>query len=196
MSVPTGTPLSRWRLRLHRAEDLLLSGLLLALLALAIAQILMRVLADAGASWVEPVSRLLVMWLALLGALAATRERRHLAIDALPRLLAPLPRRIAWVVSQLAGAVAAAVLAWLGADLIALELQAPAYLPGGLPSWWGMLVLPLGFGLMALRFLLSALHPPPPLQAPVDIGRDDTEASVDAAAGPGRSTMQRQRQPR
>ncbi|MCB1566462.1 MAG: TRAP transporter small permease subunit, partial [Xanthomonadales bacterium] len=49
--------------------------------------------------WSEPVSRLLVLWLALLGGLAATREGKHIAIDALPRLLPPLWRRIAWSVS-------------------------------------------------------------------------------------------------
>ena len=31
----------------------------------------------------------------------------------------------------------------------------------GIPSWVPMLVLPAGFGLMALRFLLAAMVPPP-----------------------------------
>lgn len=153
--------LARWRRRLVAIEDGLLAFLLLALLAVAIGQILLRVVADAGTSWAEPVSRLLVMWLAVLGALAATRERRHIAIDALPRLLPPRAQRAAWALAQLTAAGICAVLAWLGADLIALELEAPTTLPGGLPSWVGMLVLPFGFGLMALRFAIAALLEPP-----------------------------------
>lgn len=159
--------LARWRRRLVALEDGLLALLLLGLLAVAVGQILLRVVADAGVSWAEPVSRLLVMWLAVLGALAATRERRHIAIDALPRLLPPRGRRAAWVVSQLTAAGICAVLAWLGADLIVLELEAPATLPGGLPSWVGMLVLPFGFGLMALRFVICAVLEPPEHALPV-----------------------------
>jgi TRAP-type C4-dicarboxylate transport system permease small subunit len=162
---PEGGPApARWLRRLHAAEDALLALLVLLLLALALAQIGLRLAADTGFTWAEPVSRLMVMWLALLGALAATRQRKHIAIDALPRLLGPRARRVAWVLAQLTGAVAAGVLAWLALDLIALELEAPSRLPGGIPGWAGMLVLPAGFGLMALRFLLCALAPPPPLR--------------------------------
>ena len=176
--------LARWRRRLVAIEDSLLALLLLALLAVAIGQILLRVLADAGTSWAEPVSRLLVMWLAVLGALAATRERRHIAIDALPRLLPPRAQRAAWAIAQLTAAGICAVLAWLGADLIALELEAPTTLPGGLPSWVGMLVLPFGFGLMALRFTIAALLEPPSyapaLAAP---GADASSGAVGPRSG-------------
>lgn len=157
---------ARWQRRLYAAEDALLGSLLVALLVLAVTQIGLRVFADTGFVWAEPVSRLMVMWLALLGALAATRERRHIAIDALPRLLPPRGRRAAWALSQVAAAVACALLAWLSTDLLLLEWEAPGQLPGGIPGWAGMLVMPPAFALMALRFLLSALQPPPPLEAP------------------------------
>ena len=77
----------RWLQRLHRGEDLLLAGLLLALLLLAVAQIVLRLVFETGLVWAEPLSRMGVLWLALLGALGATRKRHHIMIDALPRLL-------------------------------------------------------------------------------------------------------------
>ena len=157
--------LARWRRRLYAVEDALLALLLVLLLLLAVAQIGLRVFADTGFVWAEPVSRLMVMWLALLGALAATRERRHIAIDALPRLLPPRGRRVAWAVSQASAAAACGLLAWLAADLLLLEWEAPGLLPGGIPGWAGMLVMPPAFALMALRFLLAAVEPPPPLEA-------------------------------
>jgi C4-dicarboxylate transporter DctQ subunit len=152
--------LERWLQRLHRAEDLLLAGLLLALLLLAVAQIALRLLFDTGLEWAEPMSRAGVLWLALLGALGATRARKHIAIDALPRVLSPRPQRVAWVISHVAAAVIAASLAWLGAGMVGLEREAPVPFVAGIASWVPMLAFPAGFGLMALRFLLVAVLPP------------------------------------
>ncbi|MEZ5464470.1 MAG: TRAP transporter small permease [Lysobacteraceae bacterium] len=158
---PVNAVAPRWLRGLHRIEDGLLALLLLALLTLAVSQIALRVFFDTGLLWSEPVSRLLVLWLALLGGLAATREGKHIAIDAIPRLLPPLGRRIAWIIAQCGAALIAGALAWYSVSMIELELEVPTYLVGTLPNWVGMLVLPFGFGLMALRFLLSAfLHDP------------------------------------
>jgi TRAP-type C4-dicarboxylate transport system permease small subunit len=152
--------LERWLQRLHRAEDLLLAGLLLALLLLAVAQIALRLLFDTGLEWAEPMSRAGVLWLALLGALGATRARKHIAIDALPRVLQPRAQRVAWVISHVAAAIIAATLAWLGAGMVGLEREAPVPFVAGIASWVPMLAFPAGFGLMALRFLLVAALPP------------------------------------
>lgn len=146
----------RWLQRLHRVEDGLLAALVLALLLLSVTQIGLRVFFDSGLAWGEAAGRAGVFWLALLGALGATRDRRHIAIDALPRFLPPFWRRLSWVVAQLAAAVLCAVLAWLGWDLVELEREAPVPFIEGIPSWVPMLALPIGFGLMAIRFLIAA----------------------------------------
>ena len=146
---------------LHRVEDFLLASLLGCLLLLAIVQIGLRIFFDTGLEWAEPVSRIGVLWLALLGALGATRARRHIAIDALPRVLPPRWQRIAWAVSQLATAVICAMLAWYGWGMVLLEQEVPGLFVPGIPSWWPMLAFPAGFALMSLRFAISALAQPP-----------------------------------
>lgn len=146
---------------LHRFEDLLLALLVLALLALSLTQIGLRVFFNTGLDWAEPVSRAGVLWLALFGALGAARAHRHIAIDALPKILPPLGRRIAWTISQLATAAISAALAWYGHEMVVLERSAPMQFVSGIPSWWPMLVIPFGFGLMALRFAIAAFTPPP-----------------------------------
>jgi TRAP-type C4-dicarboxylate transport system permease small subunit len=146
---------------LHRAEDGLLAALLGALLLLAVAQIALRVFLGSGLEWAEPVSRVGVLWLALLGALGATRTRRHIAIDALPRILPPRLQRAAWAVTQLATSVVCATLAWTGWGMVAFEREAPALFVPGVPSWWPMLAFPAGFALMSVRFLVSAFVEPP-----------------------------------
>lgn len=150
---------ARWLQRLHRAEDALLAALLAALLLLAVAQIVLR-LFDHGLEWAEGVGRMGVLWLALLGALGATRTHKHIAIDVLPRLLPPLPQRIAWVIAQCAAAAIAATLAWYAIGMVRMELEAPLPFVGGIPSWVPMLAVPAGFALMSLRFLLAAATKP------------------------------------
>jgi TRAP-type C4-dicarboxylate transport system permease small subunit len=146
---------------LHRAEDLLLALLLASLLGLALAQIGLRMFFDSGLEWAEPVSRMGVLWLALLGALGATRERRHIAIDALPRLLSPRWQRAAWALTQVATASLCGLLAWYGWGMVQLEREVPGLFVPGIPSWWPMLAFPAGFALMSLRFLAAAFGEPP-----------------------------------
>ena len=155
------TTTARWLRGLHRAEDLLLALLLGSLLALALAQIGLRMFFSTGIEWAEPVERMGVLWLALMGALGATRERRHIAIDALPRLLPPKAQRAAWALTQLATAVLCAVLAWTGWGMLEMEREAPTLFIAGVSSWIPMLVFPAGFALMALRFVVAAFGEPP-----------------------------------
>jgi TRAP-type C4-dicarboxylate transport system permease small subunit len=152
---------ARWLQRLHRFEDLLLAAMLLALVVLAVLQIVLRIGFDSGLQWAESISRAGVLWVALLGALGATRQRQHIMIDAVPRLLGPRARRVMWAGTQVAAAVVAAALAWFGASLVSLEREGPVPFALGIPSWVPMLALPVGFGLMSLRFLLAATLPPP-----------------------------------
>ena len=152
--------LSRLLRGLHRAEDLLLAGLLGGLLVLALLQIGLRVFLDSGLEWAEPVGRMGVLWLALLGALGATRKRRHISIDALARVLPPHLHRAAWAISQLATAAICAALAWYGWGMVLLEQEVPGMFVPGIPSWWPMLAFPAGFALMSLRFAISAFGQP------------------------------------
>ena len=166
---------------LHGAEDGLLAGLLGALLLLSVTQISLRLFFGTGLEWAEPVERVGVLWLALLGALGATRTHRHIAIDALPRLLPPRWQRVAWALTQLATATICAMLAWYGWGMIELEREAPALFVPGIPSWWPMLAFPAGFALMALRFALAAFAQPPEPGAAFEAPASDAPARVDAA---------------
>jgi TRAP-type C4-dicarboxylate transport system permease small subunit len=153
----------RWLERLHRLEDLLLAAMLLALIVLSALQIVLRIGFDSGLVWAEAISRMGVLWVALLGALGATRQRQHIMIDAVPRLLPPRGRQVLWTFTQLAAAGVAGLLAWYGIGLVALERESPVPFVAGIPSWVPMLALPLGFGLMSLRFIIaSTLAPPTP----------------------------------
>lgn len=145
---------------LHRFETYLLAALLTALLLMSVAQIVLRVFFDTGFIWAEAVSRQGVLWLTLLGALSATREKKHIAIDALPRFLPKKSHQIVWTVSQLITAVVAGAVTWYGWGMVQLEREAPGVFVAGIPSWWPMCAFVLGFGLISMRFVFAAFSKP------------------------------------
>jgi TRAP-type C4-dicarboxylate transport system permease small subunit len=89
----------------------------LALLAVVVLGIASRLVND-PLVWTDELARYLMVWLALLGWIIASRRRAHIRItvliDRLPRLL----RLAAEIVIQLALAVFGAVLAWHSLELV------------------------------------------------------------------------------
>ena len=81
--------MTNWVRWLHRIENGILTVLVLILVALAGAQIFMRNAFGGGFSWADPFLRTLVVWTAMLGALAAVRDDKHIAVDVLQRFLPP-----------------------------------------------------------------------------------------------------------
>ncbi|MBK6758569.1 MAG: hypothetical protein IPG70_13625 [Moraxellaceae bacterium] len=55
----------------HRLEDSILVALLLAMIVLAVTQIALRNGFDTGITWADALLRVMVLWIALLGAMVA-----------------------------------------------------------------------------------------------------------------------------
>lgn len=142
---------------LHRVEDALIALLLVALIVLAATQIVARLVFNAGWPWLDPLSRVLVVWIALFGALAAVRDDRHISLDIASFLLRGPLRRYARAATLLLAAGISATLAWYGWRLVELDREGGGTIFGNVPAWQAELCLPLVFGLMALRFFLRAL---------------------------------------
>ncbi len=143
---------------LARMEDALLIGVLLLLMVLAASQIGLRNLGLPTLAWADPVLRSGVMWLALLGAAVATRERRQITVDVLTRALMGWPRRAAGFLTNAFAATVAALLAWQCYRFVRDEYQFGGAWLGDIPSWVPQLPMPLVFGLIALRYALFALN--------------------------------------
>lgn len=68
-------------------ETAVLTVLVVAMIGLAATQILMRNLLGSGFSWADEALRIMVLWVTMAGAVAASGERRHVSIDVLSRYL-------------------------------------------------------------------------------------------------------------
>ncbi len=140
-------------------EDALLVGVFLAMLLLAGAQIVMRNFFGTGLAWIDPLLRILVLWVGMLGAVVATREDRHINIDVLSRF-AP-PAVLPWLkrVVALATTMVCALLAWHTFRFVRDEYAYSDVVVAGLPVWIWQSILPLGFTLMTWRFLFAVAFP-------------------------------------
>jgi TRAP-type C4-dicarboxylate transport system permease small subunit len=140
---------------LLRIEDGLLVVLLGGMILLASAQILLRNLFDTGLVWGDPVLRVLVLWLTMFGAMAATREHHHIHIDLFGRFFSPRLRSLVQGLTDLFAGFVCALLAWHSGRFVWFEFLDGGMLFGALPAWLCESVMPLGFGIMSLRFLFQ-----------------------------------------
>jgi TRAP-type C4-dicarboxylate transport system permease small subunit len=144
--------LNRILLFLHRVEDGILAVLLAAMIIIAAAQIGLRNFFDWNFSWGDSLTRLLVLWVGLLGALAATRENRHISIDVLSHLLPPRGRAATQALGSLFAAAVCGLVAWHAAGFVLDEYSGGSTGLLGLPEWLLHSIVPLGFALIALRY--------------------------------------------
>ena len=147
------TLLLKW---INWLEDSLLVILLSILIILATVQIGLRNIWDSGLVWADPLLRVFVMWLGLLGAMVATRLDNHIRIDICSRYLPPVLQPVSsWVINIFSAAICI-LLAYHGARLVWLDWQSETIAFGQIPAWLCELIIPIGFGMMALRFLVLA----------------------------------------
>ena len=105
-------PLNRLRQVIQRVEDGLLVVTLGSMVLLAGTQILLRSVFDTGISWGDPALRVMVLWVALLGAMVASRNGNHIRIDILTHILPDRYHHVAHRLTDLFTGVVCALLAW------------------------------------------------------------------------------------
>ena len=136
---------------LRRAEDLLASLTLLALVLLPLLETVVRRLFGVGIPGSGPLVLHLTLWVAFLGAALAAREGKLLALATGTFIPAGRWRSIATVVSATVAAAVAMLLAMAALELLLSEREAGTVIAVGVPVWIGQLVLPVSYTLIALR---------------------------------------------
>ncbi len=137
----------------RRIEDIFLAVMLTTMILLAGWQILQRNIIGGGMIWADELLRLLVLWLGLLGAMAASRDNRHVAIDLLLRFLPKKFKPPVQILLHLFTSAVCGTLAFYSYKFVLMEQEYQTEVLTGLPAWWFELILPIGFGMMCLRYL-------------------------------------------
>lgn len=148
--------------RLQRAtavfEDVLLISLLSAMILVAGAQIVLRNLFDGAILWADPLLRVAVLWVGMIGAMVATRSDKQIAIDAVSRFLPHHWKSRFRVITDLFTAAVSAVLAGSAYRLMIGDKDAGGMTIAFVPVWVCESILPVAFSVIALRYLLFAVE--------------------------------------
>ena len=144
---------------LHQVENSALWIALATMLALALLQIVLRNFFDTGLLWIESFLRILVLWLAMLGAMIGTRERNHIRIDILSRFASM--RAKAWLskINALFASMICLVAVYASIRLVIFEYQDGLTAFAWVPVWFCQLILPVGFLVMFLRLARDVVKP-------------------------------------
>lgn len=140
----------------RRIEDSLLVILLTAMIAIGGWQIVMRNLVGTSLSWADESQRLILLWIALLGAVAASRDRKQLRIDLVSRYLTGVPVRFFEAFADLLTCVVSGLIGWYSLEFVRESFGYGDTLVGSLPAWAIQSILPLSFFVIAWRHLLDA----------------------------------------
>jgi TRAP-type C4-dicarboxylate transport system permease small subunit len=153
---------NRWWGRVDRVarsvETWLIVIVLGGLILLGAAQIVLRNFFSISFAWGDGLARLSVLWLGLLGALAASRDGRHITMGALARVLPSKLRIVAGVCADAFGAAVSAALAWASWKFVSDSREFGDTLLGDLPAWWLQAIMPVAFALIAAQFIVQAVR--------------------------------------
>lgn len=136
------------------AEDTVLVLLLGGMIVLAAGQIVLRNFLNVGFIWSDEALRMLVLWVAVAGAVAASRSDRHINIPIFDRFLPGRWGNLKDLVIHGFTAAICGVVAWQGSLFVRSSREFGDLLLGGVPAWILQLVLPVGFGLVCYRYAL------------------------------------------
>jgi TRAP-type C4-dicarboxylate transport system permease small subunit len=153
-------PQHSWLARLSRAgralENALIVVLLGGLILFASAQILLRNVFSIGFTWADGLTRLTVLWLALLGALAASRDGKHITMGAVTQWLPPRYKVAADVMADAFAAIFCGTFAYVALSFVRDSRSFGDTLLG-VPAWWLQAILPIAFALIAYRYVVQAV---------------------------------------
>lgn len=137
---------------LHAVEDAFIVLVLFGMIALAVIQILMRNMADTGFVWIDPVLQNAVLWIAMLGAMIASRNDSHIRIDLLSEYMPATARRFLVVLVDMFTAAVTWGMAYFSYLTLLDERTFNTDLVAGVQAWKLQILLPLGFAVIGLRY--------------------------------------------
>ena len=142
-------------------------ALAVAVLVLAAGgEIVARMVFERGWNDLGAMLRALVLWIAMLGAMVAAREDRHLAVDALSRYARGGWARLLRLASYGSATAICGLLAWHSFALVRDEYASATIAFANVPSWLVQAIMPFGFAVMTLRFAVHALTKPKAMALP------------------------------
>lgn len=118
-----------------------------------------------GVTWAQPLALVFTLWLGFLGASMATRDHRHLKVEALQRFLPEQGQKIAGLLSALVASAFCVFMAYLAYRYVGYMHQDYVDSDGlgalhdgiDLPRYQTFMIVPAAYMLMATRFIATGV---------------------------------------
>jgi TRAP-type C4-dicarboxylate transport system permease small subunit len=138
----------------QRVEDGILIALLLVMIFMAVLQIALRNLFDSGILWGDPLVRILVLWIGLMGAMIASRNNHHISIDVISRYLPDRIKQVATLLVCAFTCLVCAVMTWYSFGFVMMERADKITAFAAIPAWICESIIPMAFAVISARYLL------------------------------------------
>lgn len=139
---------------LEKIEDSLLIILLLVMISLAVLQIILRNLFDSGILWADPLVRILVLWIGLIGAMIASRNNHHINIDIISRHLPGPAQKISTLIISVFAALVCGTMAYFSFIFVQMEKLDGMTAFANIPVWICESIIPVAFAIISLRYIV------------------------------------------
>ena len=142
---------------LLKTETGILVVLLLSMIVLAVVQIIMRNFFSSGLLWVDSFVRIAVLWMALLGAMVASRKGKHITIEVFSQNLSDRMQHIIRRITDTYTAVICFVVMYYSFVLVKIEYEDAGLAFAFVPNWLCEAIIPFAFLVIGLRYMIAAL---------------------------------------
>ena len=141
-----------------QTETYILVFVVLVMVVFSFAQVVLRNVFDQGILWGDIFLRHLVLWVGFIGASIASREEKHINIDVFSRLMRGRYKPIAQGIVYMFATFVTYLLMRAAWAFVMDEKEYETILFGDVASWYFQIIIPIGFGLMAIRFALHSIE--------------------------------------
>jgi len=149
--------LNKFHQLLLKTEKTLLVVLFVAMVIISVMQIMMRNFLGSGLIWAEPLARIIVLWITLMGAMIASRHNQHIAIDVVVKKLSDRFRIITIRISSIFTATICFVVAWYSFQFVLEEYKYGGIVFANIPNWICEAIIPVAFFVIAIRYLIASM---------------------------------------
>jgi C4-dicarboxylate transporter DctQ subunit len=138
---------------IHRLEEWLIATLLAVMTVITFSQVIARYIFNYSFVWALELVTYLFAWLIFLGMAYGVRVGSHIGVDALVKALGPRGARICGALGALF-CIVYSIIIFVGSWQYVDKMYTIGILAQDLPieQWIPRTVLPLGFGILILRF--------------------------------------------
>ena len=141
------------------AENTALVVLLGTMIGVAVFQIVNRQLLGSmfAMSWADELVKMIVLWLAMVGSIAAARDNKHIRIDLITHILSGRVITLIKIVVDIFAAAVCGMIGWQAFRLVREESTWGDTILGDLPLWLAHAIVPLAFFLITYQFVVRVL---------------------------------------